>query len=148
MTEKLSLIETIENTDMFSVFSRLMRTTHVDEIFGGEGGFTVFVPTNDAFGKIGDVQMDALLNQTSHEILKNLLSYHVVPGILLSASLPELRTAVAVNGGELKFTSVGSLKVNNSGIQARNIEAANGVIHAIDTVLAPPIRAVASSSIL
>jgi hypothetical protein len=65
-----------------------------------------------------------------------LLSYHVVPEILLAASLGSKGTASTITGVEVNFTDgIGGLKVNGSGVQARNIEASNGMVHALDTVL-------------
>src|SRR4051794_30590891 len=79
MTDKLNLIETIAKDDKFSVFSRILGTSGANEIFSTGGDFTVFAPTNDAFGKIPDKQMNALLNEEKQIKLKALLSYHVLP---------------------------------------------------------------------
>ena len=147
MSDNLSLIETIAQHDMFSVFSRLMGTSGANEIFSKGGDFTVFVQTNDAFGKISDRQMDTLLNENGQVALKALLSYHVLPGKLFTANISGLHSKATVTGEEVKFSEAGG-KVNGSGLLARNIEASNGVVHAIDTVLSPPIRSVANSSVL
>jgi len=148
MSETASLIETIAKHDMFSVFSRLLGTSGTDEIFSHGGEFTVFAPTNDAFGKIADRQMETLLNEPDHTALKRLLSYHVLPGKLWAAKLATLGTAQSVTGDEVKFTDDRGIKINNSGLLGRNIGASNGIIHALDTVLAPPIRSVATSTVL
>ena len=141
MNNRVSLIETIAGKDMFSVFSRLMGTSKANEIFSEGGNFTVFVPTNDAFGKIPDKQMDALLNEKDQVGLKALLSYHIVPGKFFAANIASSHRKTTVTGAELKITDFGGLKVNDSGVQARNIEASNGVIHALDTVLTPrPVK--------
>jgi uncharacterized surface protein with fasciclin (FAS1) repeats len=137
MNNKLNLIETIANKDMFSVFSRLMGTSHANEAFSAGGNFTVFVPTNDAFGKIPDRQMNDLLNEKDQTALKALLSYHILPGKFFAANIASSHSKPTITGAEVKFTDFGGLKVNDSGVQARNIEASNGVIHALDTVLTP-----------
>ena len=98
---------------------------------------TVFVPTNDAFGKIPEKQMDALINEKDQVGLKALLSYHILPGKFFAANISSSRSKPTITGAEVKFTDFGELKVNDSGVQARNIEASNGVIHAVDTVLTP-----------
>ena len=64
---------------MFSVFAWLMRTSGANDLISGEGSFTVFAPTNDAFNKIPDQLMNGWLSETSQERLKNVLSYHIVP---------------------------------------------------------------------
>ncbi|HEY2866751.1 MAG TPA: fasciclin domain-containing protein [Pyrinomonadaceae bacterium] len=148
MTDKPTLIESIAKTDMFSTFSRLMGTSGANEIFDTGKDFTVFAPTNDAFGKIPEKQMEKLIDEKGQVGLRKLLSYHIVPGRLFAPNFSGQRTSPTINGDELKFSDIGTLKVNNSNVQARNQEAANGVIHAIDTVLTPPLRSVATSSVL
>jgi uncharacterized surface protein with fasciclin (FAS1) repeats len=148
MTERSNLIDTIAKADMFSTFSRLLAASGVDETILAGGDFTIFAPTNDAFAKFTDRQMEELSANSDHGGLKTLLSYHVVPGKLFAPNFSGQRSRTSLTGDDVKFSDIGTLKVNNSNIQARNIEAANGVIHAIDTVLAPPMRSVATSSIL
>jgi len=138
MSETLPLIETIENIDMFSVFSRLMRTSGAKDLLTGEGAFTVLVPTNDAFNKVPDHVMNGWLSETSQEMLKRVLSYHILPTKIMAGSLGETRTTESVSGEPMKFTDLSGLRVNQCGIQARNMEATNGVVHALDTVLTPP----------
>ena len=151
MTEKLSvvenklnLIETIAKTDSLSTFSRLMGTSKANEVFSGAGGFTVFAPTNEAFAKISDTQMNALLNETDQTGLKALLWYHIVPGKLTAANISGRKSSPTVTGADVTFSDTNGLKVNASGVQARNIQATDGIVHAIDTVLAPPAAAAAT----
>jgi uncharacterized surface protein with fasciclin (FAS1) repeats len=144
MNNRVSLIETIAKKDMFSVFSRLLGTSKANEIFIAGGDFTVFAPTNDAFGKIPDKQMDAMLNEKDQIGLKALLSYHILPGKFFAANIASSRSKPTVTGAEVKFTNFGGLKVNDSGVLARNIEATNGVIHALDTVLTPKAKALSA----
>jgi uncharacterized surface protein with fasciclin (FAS1) repeats len=146
MTDKLNLIETIANEDKFSTFSRYMGTSGANEIFNGAGPFTVFAPTNDAFGKIPDARMNELLNEPGQAKLKALLSYHILPTKIEALNLATLKTAKTISGQALTFTDSGGIKVNGSSMQARNIEATNGVIHALDTVLAPPVAVAAVAS--
>lgn len=138
MSETLPLIETIENIDMFSVFARLMRTSGAKDLLAGEGSFTVLAPTNDAFNKIPDRLMNSWLSETSQEMLKRVLSYHILPKKIMAASLGATRTIDSISGEPMKFTDLSGLRVNHCGIQARNIEATNGVVHALETVLTPP----------
>lgn len=135
MTDKLDLIETIAGNDTFSVFSRLMGTSHANDVFSSGGDFTVFAPTNDAFGKIPDKQMNALLNEPEQTSLKKLLSYHIVPGKLFAVNLSSKLSTPTITGADIRISDSHGLKINDSGVQARNIEARNGVVHALDTVL-------------
>ena len=141
MSDRLNLIQTIAKEDKFSTFSRLLGTSGATSIFSGEGAFTVFAPTNDAFGKIPDAKMNELLNETNQTKLKALLSYHVLPGKWMAANLGAMQLRKSVTGQEIAFSDSNGLKVNGAGIQARNIEATDGVIHQIDTVLSQPPNA-------
>ena len=137
MTDRLNLIETIAKEDKFSMFARLMGTSGANALFSAGGDFTVLAPTNDAFGKFDDTALSALIMEPSQPSLKKLLSYHVLPGKLFAANLASSHSQTAVTGEELTMSDSGGLKINGAGVQARNIEATNGVIHQIDTVLNP-----------
>ena len=136
MTESLSLIETIAKIDRLSTFSRLMATSGANEALSAGGDFTVFAPTNDAFRKVPDDRMNALLQEDGQTTLRSLLSYHIVPDRFLAASLGSVGRAPTISGEEVTFTDgSGGLKINKSGVEARNIVTANGVVHELDTVL-------------
>ena len=137
MTDRLNLIDTIAKEDKFSTFTRLMAASGTNDIFGDSGAFTVFAPTNDAFAKLPDAKIDDLLNETDHKKLKELLSYHILPTKVMAASLVSAPARKAATGEELMFTDINGLKVNGASVQARNLEATNGVVLALDTVLTP-----------
>jgi uncharacterized surface protein with fasciclin (FAS1) repeats len=141
MTEKLNLIETIAKNDKFSTFSRVLNSSGAGELLNGEGEFTVFAPTNDAFAKIPEHTINELFKADNKEQLKTLLAYHFLPGKVMSKQIAELTTAKSLSGQEINIDAADGLKVNGSRMQARNMEATNGVVHAIDTVLAPSIAA-------
>ncbi len=138
MSDKLDLIQTIAHEDKWSTFSRLLETSGAKDWLTRDAEFTVFAPTNDAFGKIPDAKMNELLQETGQPTLRALLSYHFVPGLHPSAALTT--PMKAVTGQEITFTVSNGLKVNGAMVQARNIQAINGVVHQIDTVLAPPMK--------
>jgi hypothetical protein len=137
MTDRFNLIETIAQQDKFSTFTRLMASSGANDVFKGEGPFTVFVPTNDAFAKVPTKIMNELLNERDQIQLRALLSYHIVPGKIMAANMGGTPTRNAFTGEELRFSDSNGLKVNGAIVQARNIEATNGVVHSLDTVLAP-----------
>ena len=137
MSDKLNLIETIAKQDKFSTFSRLMRTSNTNDVFSGPGDFTVFAPTNDAFAKIPEATMNGLTSETGQRRLRALLSYHILPGKVMAGSLLSAAARKAFTGEELMFTDVNGIKVNGAAVHARNLEATNGVAHALDTVLTP-----------
>lgn len=138
MSGKQNLTKTIEGIDMFSVFARLMRTSSTNELIADGGPFTIFVPTNDAFGEVPDKIMNGWLSETKQTMLRGVLTYHIVASKLMAATLgSSTATAFSISGREMQFADSYGLKVNGCNILARNIEAANGIIHAIDNVLSP-----------
>lgn len=141
MTDKLDLIKTIAHEDKWSTFSRLIETSGARDWLSLEGEFTVFAPTNDAFGKIPDAKMNELLQEPGQPTLRELLSYHFIPGLHPSTALTA--PMKSITGQELTFTVSNGLKVNGAMVQARNIQAINGVVHQVDTVLAPPMKTAA-----
>ena len=136
MSDKLNLIETIAGESQYSTFSRILETYGGNEILEGEGSFTVFAPTNDAFAKIPDEKLDALLNEAKQTQIKALLSYHILPGKVMAANL---KSTKALTGQEVMVTDTNGIKINAAVLQGRNLEATNGVVHGIDAVLRPPV---------
>ena len=103
----------------------------------GEGPFTVFAPTDDAFNKLLtqlNISADALLN---HPQLSEVLLYHVVSGNVMSTDLSNGMVAPTVNGESVTISLEGGVFVNDSEVVLADIEATNGVIHVIDSVLVP-----------
>ncbi len=137
MTDRLNLTDTLANQGKFSTFTKLMASSGANEVLSGPGAFTVFVPTNEAFSKIPTIIMSELLNEPDQIQLKSLLSYHILPVKVMAASIGAAQTRLSFTGEELRFADSNGLKVNGATILSRNIEATNGVIHALDTVLAP-----------
>jgi uncharacterized surface protein with fasciclin (FAS1) repeats len=138
MSDRVNLMETLGQIGMFSAFTRMMRTSAAAELLDGAGPFTVFAPTNDAFGKIPDDEVSDMINEKDQVRLKALLSYHIVPGKLFAANLPGRSPMMSVSGSAITVTDQHGLKINGSGVLSRNIEATNGVIHGLDTVLTQP----------
>ena len=146
MTDRVNLIETIAKEDKFSTFSRLLGTSGASVVFSGDGPFTVFAPTNDAFGKVPDARMNELLQEPEQRKLKALLSYHILQGKVMAGSLGAMPLRKSVTGQDVAFSDLKGLKVNGAGVEARNIEATNGVVHQIDTVLTQPPNAAVSAA--
>ena len=121
----------------FSTLVLALEEADLVETLQGEGPFTVFAPTNDAFetllGEL-DITAEELLAQPD---LGQILTYHVVSGNVMAADLTDGMTAETVNGEELTFDLSGDPMVNESMITTTDIEASNGVVHVIDTVLVP-----------
>lgn len=140
MSDKLNLIETIVGHDIFSEFSRLMGTSGANDVFSRDGDFTVFAPTNDAFQQIADKEMSYLMLEENRPQLKAMLKYHVLPGRLLAADVAVLRRSVNIAGQDVRFTNTDGIRINGAALLDRDLEATNGMVHAIDAVLVPSRR--------
>ena len=126
----------LSNSD-FSILVAALQKADLVGALQGEGPFTVFAPTNAAFEKLLkslDISASDLLNQPD---LAKVLLYHVVSGKVMSADLSNGLEAATLNGEKVKFDLSSGVKVNQSSVTAADIEAGNGVIHVIDTVLVP-----------
>jgi len=137
MSDKLNLIETIAGQDRFSEFARLMGTSGANDVFSREGDFTVFAPTNDAFQQIPDKELSYLLQEENRPKLKSMLKYHVLPGRLHAEDAGALRRTVNISGQDVRFSNGDCIRINGAAILDRNLEASNGLVHAIDAVLIP-----------
>lgn len=121
----------------FSILVSALQKAELVETLQGDGPFTVFAPTNAAFEKLLaelDITADELLAQPD---LAKVLTYHVVSGNVMAADLTDGMEAATVNGQELTFDLSGDPMVNQSMITQTDIEATNGVVHVIDSVLVP-----------
>ena len=103
----------------------------------GEGPFTVFAPTDDAFAAAG-IDLAALDNEEGKATLTDILLYHVVSGAVPSSAVTDGMSAVAVNGDDLSFAVGEGVMVNDANVVLADVPASNGVIHVIDKVLMPP----------
>ena len=103
----------------------------------GEGPFTVFAPTDDAFTAAG-IDLAALDTDEGKATLTDILLYHVVSGSVASSALADGMIATAVNGDDLTFTVGEGVMVNDATVILADVEASNGIVHVIDKVLMPP----------
>ncbi len=126
----------VSNDPNFSTLLAAVKAAGLVETLSSPGPFTVFAPTNAAFAKIPQDQLNALLNDPAQ--LKSVLLYHVVPGRVTAAQVTGLTSATTVNGADLNVsTSGGMVMINDATVTQTNINASNGIIHVIDTVLMP-----------
>lgn len=137
MSDRSNIIETIAKQEKFSTFARLMTSSGTYDVFSASGDFTVFVPTNEAFAKIPEARLNELLNETDQTKLKAMLSYHILSGKVMAANIASTPTRISFTGAELTFSDSNGLKVNGASVKERNLEATNGVVHGVDTVLQP-----------
>jgi hypothetical protein len=107
------------------------------ETLEGEGPFTVFAPTDQAFADAG-IDLSALNTTEGKENLANILLYHVVSGEVASSALTDGMAAEAVNGDQLVFDLTSGVMVNGASVTTADVATSNGIIHLIDKVLMPP----------
>ncbi len=123
--------------DRFETLVAALKAADLVGTLQGEGPFTVFAPTDDAFAKLGQATIDAVLADKA--LLTNILLYHVVAGAAVDAmTAAQLSSATMANGENIRISfQDGQLKVNDSLVIIKDIQASNGIIHVIDTVLIP-----------
>jgi len=132
-----TIVDIALGNDDFSILVSALQRAELVETLQGEGPFTVFAPTNAAFEELLgalDITAEELLAQPD---LANVLTYHVLSGKVLAGDLTDGMEAETVNGEMLTFDLSGDPMVNDSMIVDTDIEASNGVIHVIDSVLVP-----------
>jgi transforming growth factor-beta-induced protein len=137
------IVEVASGNADFSTLVAAVQAAGLVETLQGEGPFTVFAPTNDAFAALPEGLVDALLLPENVETLKAILTYHVVPGKVLAADVAAGDVAT-VQGENVTLSTAGGVKVNESNVIATDVMASNGVIHVIDSVLVPPTVDVAA----
>lgn len=103
----------------------------------GAGPFTVFAPTDDAFAALPAGVLDALLLPENKALLAQILTYHVVSGMVMAADVKDGDVAT-VEGQNIMLSTMDGVSVNGAKVIAADVAASNGVIHAIDAVLLPP----------
>jgi len=107
------------------------------ETLSGDGPFTVFAPTDEAFAKLPEGTVENLLKPENKADLIAILTYHVVPGKVMAGDISNGMTPATVNGGTLTIMTKDGVKVDNAIVVAADVAADNGVIHVIDTVMLP-----------
>jgi uncharacterized surface protein with fasciclin (FAS1) repeats len=131
------IVDTAVAADQFKTLVTAVKAAGLVETLKGEGPFTVFAPTDEAFAKIPQEKLEALLKDK--KALTAVLTYHVVPGKVMAKDVVKLDSAKTAQGGNVSISATdGSVKINGAKVIKADIECKNGVIHVIDTVLLPP----------
>lgn len=119
----------------FTTLVAAVQAAGLAETLSGEGPFTVFAPTDDAFAALPEGTVEALLDDI--DTLSAILTYHVVPGAVMSGDLTDGMTAETVNGQSVTISLGDGVQVDGANVVMADIEASNGVIHVIDAVILP-----------
>lgn len=135
-----SVVDVAAGDDRFETLVQAVQAADLAETLSGEGPFTVFAPTDDAFAKLPEGTVENLLKPENRDQLRAILTYHVVPEEVPSSAIAgKTVQADTVNGKPLAIdASGGGVKVGNANVVAADVSASNGVIHVVDTVIMPP----------
>lgn len=134
-----NIVETAVAAGQFQTLAAALEAAGLIEALTGQGPFTVFAPTDEAFAKLPAGTVESLLKPENKEKLKAILLYHVVPGKVTAKQVIKLngRTVKTVEGGSIKVSTTHGVKVDDARVTKTDVQASNGVIHIIDTVLMP-----------
>ncbi|RBW62874.1 fasciclin domain-containing protein [Phaeobacter gallaeciensis] len=131
------IVDTAIDAGSFTTLVAAVQAAGLVETLKGEGPFTVFAPTDDAFAALPEGTVETLLKPENKDQLVSILTYHVIAGKVMSGDLSNNLMATTVQGGDVKIMTEGGVTVNGSIVTAADIETSNGVIHVIDAVILP-----------
>ena len=138
MHSEKDIVETATSAGSFNTLVAAVEAAGLTETLKGEGPFTVFAPTDEAFAKLPDGTVEMLLKPENKDKLVAILTYHVVAGKVTSAEVVKITSAKTVNGEEITIkTADGKVMVDDATVIKADVPASNGVIHVIDTVIMP-----------
>ena len=132
------IVDTAVSAGNFKTLAAALKAADLIPTLKGKGPFTVFAPTDKAFGKLPKGTVEELLKPENKDKLTAILTYHVVPGRVMAADVVKLSKAKTVQGSEAEISiKEGKVYVDNALVTATDIKAGNGVIHVIDSVILP-----------
>ncbi|MGE0825967.1 MAG: fasciclin domain-containing protein [Candidatus Binatia bacterium] len=135
---KKDIVDTAVAAGSFTTLVSAVKAADLVETLKGDGPFTVFAPTDEAFAKLPKETLENLLKPENKAKLQAILTYHVVPGKVMAADVVKMDSAKTVNGQALTIAANnGSVMVDGAKVTSTDIESSNGVIHVIDTVVLP-----------
>ncbi len=132
------IVDTAVEAGTFNTLAAALTAAELVDTLKGDGPFTVFAPTDEAFAKLPEGTVDNLLKPENKDQLIAVLTYHVVPGEVMAADVVNLTEAPTVNGASIPVAVMdGKVMLGEVAVTATDIDASNGVIHVIDGVLLP-----------
>lgn len=130
-----TIVDIAVQAGSFNTLVQAVQAAGLVETLSGQGPFTVFAPTDEAFAQIPQDTLQAVL--ANKEQLTAILTYHVVPGKLMAADVARSSQLQTVQGQSITVSTDGGVKVDDANVVQTDIEADNGVIHVIDKVIMP-----------
>ena len=137
---KADIVDTAVAAGSFNTLVAAVKAAGLVDTLKSPGPFTVFAPTDEAFAKLPPGTVDSLLKPENKDQLTAVLTYHVLPAKVMSTDLAGKKlSAATVQGASVSVDATGSaVMIDNARVTAADVEAKNGVIHVIDTVILPP----------
>jgi len=136
MDDSMSIVEVASGSSSFNTLVQAVQAADLGDTLAGEGPYTVFAPTNEAFSQLPAGTLEYLLQPENQDILREVLTYHVVPGEITSSEITTGGVDTLGGGVAVAVTDSGVV-VNNASVINPDIQAGNGVIHGINRVLIP-----------
>jgi len=134
-----NLVEEADSSNQFKTLAKAIKAAGLESTLAGKGPYTIFAPTDKAFAALPPGVVEQLLLPENKEILMQLLSYHVIPGAVTSTQIKSGQVETLVGEAvTIQLGRDGAVSVNNAKVTQADIQASNGVIHAIDQVILPP----------
>lgn len=140
MYRKSDIVETALEANVFSTLAMALGAAGLLETLKGDGPFTVFAPTDGAFAKLPQQTLEDLLKPENKKRLAAILAYHVVPGRVTSNEVMTSSSAITLQGQKINISTNEGVKINQAKVIITDLEATNGVIHIIDSVLMPAMN--------
>ncbi len=132
------VVDTAMAAGSFKTLCAAVQAAGLVDTLRGEGPFTILAPTDEAFAKLPAGTVEELLKPENKQKLVGILTYHVIPGKVLAKDVVNLKSAKTLNGKEVTIkTEDGKVMIDSATVIKTDIDASNGVIHVIDTVLMP-----------
>ncbi|WP_224824948.1 fasciclin domain-containing protein [Cognatishimia sp. MH4019] len=135
---KKDIVDTAAGAGSFETLLAAATAAELVDTLKGEGPFTVFAPTDEAFAALPEGTVESLLEPENKDQLTAILTYHVVPGKVMSTDLSNGMEAETLNGAAVTIMTEDGVTVQDASVVTADIEASNGVIHVIDSVILPP----------
>ncbi|MGB3767270.1 MAG: fasciclin domain-containing protein [Phormidesmis sp.] len=136
-TADFTIAELTDNSDSFTILAAALKAADLTEVLSEEGPYTIFAPTDEAFQALPEGAVQQLLLPENKDVLVQVLTYHVIPGAMLSTDL-ETGNIATVEGSDIAVDVEDAVTVNNANILVADVQASNGIIHIIDRVIVPP----------
>ncbi len=132
------IVDTAVAAGTFNTLVAAVTAADLGDVLKGDGPFTVFAPTDEAFAKLPAGTVESLLKPENKAQLQAILTYHVVPGNVMASDVVKLDSAATVNGQSLSISLDGkNVMVDSAKVVTTDISCSNGVIHVIDSVVLP-----------